>query len=87
MINYSVGSLIVDHSMSYLITLVDNKVPMDTYFSLQDAEKMTKLMKIVLGVDNLSGSVFLNTSGKVVKSLQKSCRAGHQGSRFSYFIA
>ena len=35
----SVGSLIGGHSMSYLITLVDNYVPIDTYYALKYVEK------------------------------------------------
>ena len=34
-----VGSLRGGHIVSYLITLVDKKIPIDTYSALQDAEK------------------------------------------------
>ena len=69
MITSSVGSLSGGHILSYLITLVDNKVPMKTYSALQDAEKqMFKLMNKAFVVDNLSASAFLNASGKSIKT-------------------
>ena len=48
MLASSVGYLSSGHSMSDLITLVDNKVPMDTYSALQDAEK--QMMKVMYSV-------------------------------------
>ena len=39
MLTYSVGYLSGGHSLSYLITHVDNNVPMGTYSELQDAFK------------------------------------------------
>ena len=42
----SVGSLSGGHSVSYLITLVDNKVPMDTYSALKYAEK--QILKVMI---------------------------------------
>ena len=54
--------------MSDLITLVDNEVPIDTYYVLQVTEKkMLKLVDSASVVDNLPASVFINSSGKLLK--------------------
>ena len=64
----SVAYLSGGHIVSYLITLVENEVPMDTYSALQDLEKqIMKVMKIAFIVDNLSASAFVNAAGKVIK--------------------
>ena len=49
------GSLSGGHNVSDLIMLMDNEVPMDTYYVLQDAEKqLMKVMDSAFWVDNLS---------------------------------
>ena len=74
--------------MSDLITLIDNEVPMDMYSALKDIEKQTpKVMDSAFGVENLSSLALINASGKVLNSLQKSCRTGQKGSSSSYLIA
>ena len=68
LLNYLAGYIISGYNVSYLITLMDNKVPMDTYYELQDTEnQMVNVMDITLVLDNLLTSAFLNASEKVVK--------------------
>ena len=65
-------SLSGSHSVSYLIMLVNNKVPMDTYYAFQDSEKKkTTVMNSSFEVDNFSASSFLNATGKVAKLSSK----------------
>ena len=62
------GSLSGGNNVSDLIMLVDNKVPIITFSALQDAEnKMVKVVDSSFRLDNLLVSLFLNTSGKIVK--------------------
>ena len=82
----SMSSLSSGHSMSDLIKLVGNKVPMNTYSALLDVEKQTtKLMNSVFGVDNLSASEFLNASGKVVKILPEILQESPSGIKLFRF--
>ena len=54
LITYSVAHLIGGHIMSYLITILDNKVPKYTYSALRDSEKQTiKVINSAFVVDNL----------------------------------
>ena len=72
--------------MSDLITLVDNKVPMDKQSALQDAKKyMMKVMNNSFGVDNLSASSLLNASGKIIKVSLEILSGRPLGITFSYF--
>ena len=69
----SLVSLSGGHSVSYLITLVSNEVPVDTNSVLQNAEK--QIMKVInssFGVDILSASSFLDASGKLIKLTSES---------------
>ena len=52
--------------MSDFIMLVENEIPMNTYNALQDSENIMIVMNSSSVVDNLSISVFLNASGKVI---------------------
>ena len=70
--------------MSYFIMLVDNEVPMYTYYTLQDAEKqMMKVMNSEFGVEKLSVSAFINASGKAIKISLESPKESHPGITFS----
>ena len=72
--------------MSYLITLVDNEVPIDMYSVLQDSEKqILKVMDSAFGVDNILASSFLNASGKVVKIPLGSLQVRSEGITFFLF--
>ena len=66
-----VGPLSSGHSVSDLITLVDNEFLMDTYYALQDTENQAKkVTNSTFGVDNLSALAFIYASGKLVKLSQ-----------------
>ena len=57
MLTSSVIYLSGGHSVSDLITLMDNKFPKYTYLALKYSEKqMTKVMDSAFGVDKLSAS-------------------------------
>ena len=86
-LTYPVGSLSGSHNVSDLITLVDNKLPMDTYSTLKYTEKQTSnVMDSTFGFDNISASVFIIASGKVLNYLQKARSIGQKGSSSSHLI-
>ena len=68
MISSSMRSLSGILSVSDFITLMDNQVTMETYFALQDANKIRD-MHSLFGVNNIPASAFNNASGKSSKTI------------------